>query len=52
MPKVDFVDDGPGKPVGINKFIGRRGSSPSAIQTATSRCWSGPWPEKALASWA
>jgi len=22
--KVDFVDDGPGKPVGINKFIGRR----------------------------
>lgn len=23
-PKVDFVDDGPGKPVGINKFIGRR----------------------------
>ena len=24
MPKVDFVDDGPGKPAGINKFIGRR----------------------------
>jgi phosphoglycolate phosphatase-like HAD superfamily hydrolase len=23
-PKVDFVDDGPGKPVAINKFIGRR----------------------------
>jgi phosphoserine phosphatase len=23
-PKVDFVDDGPGKPVGIHKFIGRR----------------------------
>ncbi|RDL48286.1 hypothetical protein BLJAPNOD_04561 [Ensifer sp. M14] len=23
-PKVDFIDDGPGKPVGINKFIGRR----------------------------
>lgn len=23
-PKVDFVDDGPGKPVGINKFIGKR----------------------------
>lgn len=23
LPKVDFVDDGPGKPVGINKFIGR-----------------------------
>ncbi len=24
QPKVDFVDDGPGKPEGINKFIGRR----------------------------
>jgi len=23
-PIIDFVDDGPGKPVGINKFIGRR----------------------------
>ena len=23
-PKVDFIDDGPGKPVGINTFIGRR----------------------------
>lgn len=24
QPKIDFLDDGPGKPVGINKFIGRR----------------------------
>jgi phosphoglycolate phosphatase-like HAD superfamily hydrolase len=24
LPEVDFVDDGPGKPVGIQKFIGRR----------------------------
>ena len=24
QPKVDFVDDGPGKPIGINKFIGKR----------------------------
>ncbi|CDZ68133.1 Nonspecific acid phosphatase [Neorhizobium galegae bv. orientalis] len=24
LPKIDFVDDGPGKPAGINKFIGRR----------------------------
>ena len=24
MPKVFFVDDGPGKPEGINHFIGRR----------------------------
>ncbi|WP_027152835.1 HAD family hydrolase [Mesorhizobium sp. WSM2561] len=24
LPKVEFVDDGQGKPVGINRFIGRR----------------------------
>jgi phosphoglycolate phosphatase-like HAD superfamily hydrolase len=24
QPNVEFVDDGPGKPVGINRFIGRR----------------------------
>jgi haloacid dehalogenase-like hydrolase len=24
LPEVDHVDDGPGKPVGIQKFIGRR----------------------------
>jgi hypothetical protein len=24
LPEVDFIDDGPGKPVGIQKFIGRR----------------------------
>jgi phosphoserine phosphatase len=24
MPQVDFIDDGPGKPVGINQEIGRR----------------------------
>jgi hypothetical protein len=24
MPKVEFIDDGPGKPVGINRFIGRQ----------------------------
>lgn len=24
LPAVDFVDDGPGKPVGIDRFIGRR----------------------------
>jgi phosphoserine phosphatase len=24
LPQMDFVNDGPGKPVGINKFIGRR----------------------------
>lgn len=24
LPNIDFVDDGPGKPSGINKFIGRK----------------------------
>ncbi|MEP9375968.1 HAD family hydrolase [Aquabacter sp. CN5-332] len=24
LPEIEFVDDGPGKPVGINRFIGRR----------------------------
>jgi hypothetical protein len=24
LPKIDLIDDGPGKPVGIAKFIGRR----------------------------
>ncbi|MCC2614193.1 HAD family hydrolase [Neorhizobium sp. Rsf11] len=24
LPAIDFIDDGPGKPVGINQFIGRR----------------------------
>lgn len=24
MPRIDFIDDGPGKPVGINRAIGRR----------------------------
>ena len=24
LPQVEFVDDGPGKPAGINRFIGRR----------------------------
>ena len=24
LSKIEFIDDGPGKPVGINRFIGRR----------------------------
>ena len=24
LPKIEFIDDGPGKPVGINRFIGRK----------------------------
>jgi hypothetical protein len=41
LPDVLFVDDGPGKPVGIGMFIGRRPSPRSATRTATSRCSSG-----------
>ena len=36
--KVDFIDDGPGKPVGINRSSAAARSSPSATPTATSRC--------------
>lgn len=38
-PKIDFIDDGPGKPVGINTFIGRRPIF--ATPTATMRCCAG-----------
>jgi hypothetical protein len=24
LPEIDFIDDGPGKPIGINEHIGRR----------------------------
>ena len=24
LPQIDFIDDGPGKPVGVERFIGRR----------------------------
>ncbi len=24
LPEIDLIDDGPGKPVGVNKYIGRR----------------------------
>jgi len=49
--KVFFVDDGPGKPEGINHFIGAQQSSLSAIRTATRRCWNGPRPASGSASW-
>ena len=42
MPDLDFIDDGPGKPVGIHQHIGRPRSPLSAIPTATSRCSVGP----------
>jgi phosphoserine phosphatase len=40
-PKLDFIDDGPGKPVGIQKFIGRRPIAAFGNLTATSRCFNG-----------
>jgi phosphoglycolate phosphatase-like HAD superfamily hydrolase len=41
LPKINFIDDKAGKPVGIHKFIGRNGRFwPSAIRTATCRCCS------------
>ena len=41
LPAVDFVDDKEGKPIGIQKFIGRHPFLPSATQTETSRCCNG-----------
>lgn len=37
-PKLDFIDDGPGKPVGIYRNIGRRPFSRLAIRTVISKC--------------
>lgn len=48
--KVEFVDDGPGKPAGINRFIGGGRCSLSAIRTAISRCWNGRRPARGRAS--
>ena len=42
LPQVDFIDDGPGKPVGINKFISRKPIAHSATPMAISRCLNGP----------
>ncbi len=42
LPEIDLIDDGPGKPVGIGKFIGRKPVVALEIQTGISRCWSGP----------
>ena len=52
MPKVLFVDDGPGKPEGIDISSAGARSSLSAIPTATRRCWNGPRRATACASWA
>jgi hypothetical protein len=52
LPKVEFIDDGPGKPVGINRFIGHYPISPSATRTATCRCCNGLPRTPGRASWA
>ena len=52
MPKVEFVDDGPGKArrhQPVHRAPVR--SSPSATPTATSRCWNGRRPAPVRASW-
>jgi phosphoglycolate phosphatase-like HAD superfamily hydrolase len=46
VPKVEFVDDGAGKPVGINRFIGRHpvfafGNSDGDLQMLQ---WTAAWP--------
>ncbi|MCW5733539.1 MAG: haloacid dehalogenase-like hydrolase [Enhydrobacter sp.] len=41
-PTVEFIDDGPGRPVGINRFIERRPISAFGTPTTTSRCWNTP----------
>ena len=48
--KVEFIDDGPGKPVGINRFIGRRpifafGNSDGDLQMLQ---WTAAGPRPAL----
>jgi len=50
LPEIDFIDDGPGKPVGIQKFIGRRPIAAFAIPTVTIRCFSGRLQVKARVS--
>lgn len=52
LPEVDFVDDGPGKPVSIQKFIGRRpiaafGNSDGDLQMLQWTC-SAPGPRFCL----
>ena len=41
LPEVDFIDDKAGKPVGIQKHIGRRPIAALATPTATCRCSNG-----------
>jgi haloacid dehalogenase-like hydrolase len=52
LPQIDHVDDGPGKPVGIQKFIGRKpiaafGNSDGDLQMLQYVAW-GPGPRLAV----
>ncbi|MEZ6078207.1 MAG: hypothetical protein R3C56_21785 [Pirellulaceae bacterium] len=49
LPAIDFIDDKQGKPVGIQKHIGRP-SLLLAAQMATYRCSNGPQPVQARGS--
>jgi hypothetical protein len=40
-PKVFFVDDGAGKTIGINVFIGKRPNAAFSNSNSDSKCWSG-----------
>jgi len=51
MPKVLFVDDGPGKPEGSSISSGVSRSSPSAIPMGTKRCSNGRRRVSTFASW-
>jgi phosphoglycolate phosphatase-like HAD superfamily hydrolase len=49
LPELDFFDDKEGKPLAIQKFIGRARSRPSATPMAISRCSNGPPPGRGAA---
>ena len=51
-PKVDFINDGAGKPVVINHFIGRQPILAFGNPMAIYKCWSGLRPAAGQASWA
>lgn len=51
LPELDAINDGPGKPVGIDKFLGAARSWPLAIPMAIWRCCNTPPPATAPGSW-
>ena len=51
-PKVEFIDNGRASPKASTDSSAGGRSSPSAIPTATSRCWNGRRPAPAHDSWA